>query len=633
MSFRGRLRIFFTIIVIVPMIAVAAVLYRLTADSETGKADAGIAAGMRVAFSLYDASAGRAEPGLRGLAANRGFVDALAEGGSQARAGLRGVAARPGVVGVAFKPAGPGPPLVAGSPTAVAAAGAPLVDGRGRRLGTLSMSVTTARTYAVGLRRLTGLQVGVSRAGRPLVDTGGGARMVPMGGGDFEFRGEEYRGRAARLREVIGPPVVVSVYDPTDELTGSLGNSRILIGGILLSFLLLALASSVFVVRALQDQIGSLLDAARRLAKGDFNHPVPTHGGDEFALLGREFNSMSQQLEAKIDELDSKRRELEETIRRVGAAFASGLDPQGILDLTLDTAIDACEATAGRAVPLEHERIERLQRGTEAATTTAAMAAAERIALGDGASPLSGSGRAAEARSRGAHALSIPILAPHRGGRQHVALMSIARALEFTREERELFEYLAGQAAVSIENADLHETVQHQAVTDELTGLSNIRELHTALDREIERSRRFNSSLGLVMLDIDDFKQVNDVHGHQQGDHVLVEVARVLRALSRDIDEPARYGGEELTVITPETDSAGAAQLAERMREAIEALRIPRLDGQGDVSITASFGVSSLPDTASDKSSLIAAADAALYRAKRAGKNRVERAGSLATPR
>ena len=287
------------------------------------------------------------------MAANRGFVDALAGGDRGAGGGLRGVAARPGSSAWRSSPQARGRPLVAGSPTAVAAAGAPLVDGRGRRLGhPQHVGHPQLAPTRVGLRRLTGLQVGVSRAGRPLVDTGGGARMVPMGGGDFEFRGRGCRGRAARLREVIGPPVVVSVYDPTDQLTGSLGNSRILIGGILLSFLLLALASSVFVVRALQDQIGSLLDAARRLAKGDFNHPVPTHGGDEFALLGREFNSMSQQLEAKIDELDSKRRELEETIRRVGAAFASGLDPQGILDLTLDTAIDACEATAGRAVPL-----------------------------------------------------------------------------------------------------------------------------------------------------------------------------------------------------------------------------------------------------------------------------------------
>ena len=93
----------------------------------------------------------------------------------------------------------------------------------------------------------------------------------------------------------------------------------------------------------------------------------------------------------------------------------------------------------------------------------------------------------------------------------------------------------------------------------------------------------------------------------------------MLRELSRDIDEPARYGGEEMAVVLPQTEIEGAAQLAERMREAIEALRIPRLDGEGDLHVTASFGVASVPSSASDKDSLIAAADAALYRAKRGG--------------
>jgi diguanylate cyclase (GGDEF)-like protein len=221
-----------------------------------------------------------------------------------------------------------------------------------------------------------------------------------------------------------------------------------------------------------------------------------------------------------------------------------------------------------------------------------------------------------------------------RSSAQHIGVLSIARQdREFTRQEEELLEYLAGQAVISVENADLHETVQRQAVTDELTGLSNVRELHAVLDREVERSRRFQSSLGLVMLDIDDFKQVNDEYGHQQGDEVLASVANVLREHSRDIDEPARYGGEELAVVLPQTDSVGAAQLAERMREAVERLRVPRVGGSGHLGITASFGVASIPDSAADKASLIAGADAALYRAKRAGKNRVERAGQVPTPR
>ncbi|MFL5826551.1 MAG: GGDEF domain-containing protein, partial [Thermoleophilaceae bacterium] len=159
------------------------------------------------------------------------------------------------------------------------------------------------------------------------------------------------------------------------------------------------------------------------------------------------------------------------------------------------------------------------------------------------------------------------------------------------------------------------------------------RHFHQTLDYEVERTRRFQSEVSLVMMDIDNFKHVNDTYGHQQGDLVLLEVGRVLRELSRDIDEPARYGGEELAVILPQTDVSGAELAAERMRTAIEQLEIRRVDDDGLLRVTASFGVASLPGTASTKDRLIAAADQALYRAKRGGKNRVERAESAAAAR
>ena len=182
---------------------------------------------------------------------------------------------------------------------------------------------------------------------------------------------------------------------------------------------------------------------------------------------------------------------------------------------------------------------------------------------------------------------------------------------------------------VSIENASLHETVERQAVTDELTGLANVRAFTSILDRELERSRRFESELALLLMDLDDFKLVNDTYGHQQGDEVLAQVARVLRELSRELDTPARYGGEEMAVVLPQTDVEGAKMLAERIRKGVKALRVPRVDGGGVLEVTASFGVASVPDSAADRESLIAAADAALYRAKRGGKNRVERALTL----
>src|SRR5215217_9458856 len=123
---------------------------------------------------------------------------------------------------------------------------------------------------------------------------------------------------------------------------------------------------------------------------------------------------------------------------------------------------------------------------------------------------------------------------------------------------------------------------------------------------EVERTRRFGQELGLIMLDIDDFKNVNDTHGHLQGDLVLREVARVLRESSREIDEPARYGGEEMAVALPQTGLQGAYDFAERVRHRIEALQIDLLDGDGALRVTASFGAASLPHSAKiDKDALV----------------------------
>jgi diguanylate cyclase (GGDEF)-like protein len=356
---------------------------------------------------------------------------------------------------------------------------------------------------------------------------------------------------------------------------------------------------------------------------------VPVEGNDEFAQLGREFNSMSKQLEAKIEEVERKRQELEETIRRVGDALATGLDRGGVVGLAVRTALDACSANAGRAYPRDGAFRETTE-GPIGAGLEGAMEAAEERALHPAPSPAASNPaprrRVAAAEVDGAHALAIAMRTVLGGGEPgYLGVISIARhSPAFSRDEQDLLDYPAGQAAVSIENASLHETVERQAVTDELTGLANTRAFHSIPDREIERARRFATPLGLVMIDLDNFKRVNDRYGHQQGDEVLASVAGVLRAFSRDIDAPARYGGEELAVILPQTDAEGAWRLAERMREAVEELRIPRVGERGALRITASFGVAALPESAADKEGLVAAADAALYRAKRGGKNRVE---------
>jgi len=190
----------------------------------------------------------------------------------------------------------------------------------------------------------------------------------------------------------------------------------------------------------------------------------------------------------------------------------------------------------------------------------------------------------------------------------------------FDADARDAAAWIAAQAVIALENARLHGLVQRQAVTDELTGLANRRRFLAQLELEVTRSRRSGSPLGLVLADLDDFKRVNDTYGHEVGDAALRRFADILRDNVRDVDLPVRLGGEEFAVLLPDTDLPGAAQLAERVRHALEeaAVDVPR----GHVNLTASFGVSCFPAAAA-ANELLADADRRLYEAKRRGKNRV----------
>jgi diguanylate cyclase (GGDEF)-like protein len=642
MSFRRRLLTFFTIIVVVPMFAVGWVLFNLTEDSETGKTDAEVAQGLRSALFLYGDAVDDARRALDDIAGDARLARGLSRRNPRAiDRRLRELRAEhPSVVAIAAYDPSRRPLERTGAPDALAFAMASPSIRSGERLGYVGVSVTTAPELAREVKQMTALEVRILTGERVLASTLGERGTATRESGDVEIGGDDYRGRFGTARDAVGPPFELGLFVDGSDRRSAIADQRLLIAAILLAFGLLALVTSIFVVRALQAQIEQFLSAARRLAHGDFSRPVPVEGADEFAALAGEFNAMSTQLASKIEEVERKRSELEDTIRRVGEAFATGLDREAMVNLVVRTAVEACEAEAGRALPIDARRMSTARVGETSPELEAALEAAERraFAVDDGLgsdwlATLEGREdihhhRPVRVEAGGVHALAAQLAARlGRGGApEQVGVVSIARhGNGFDETEYELFSYLTGQAAVSIENVDLHEIVQMQAVTDELTGLYNLRHFHDTLDGEIERSRRFGTDVGLAMLDIDDFKQINDTFGHQQGDVVLLEVGRVLRSLSRDIDEPARYGGEEMAVVLPQTDLGGAELLAERMRSAIEALEIKRLDGDGTLRVTASFGVASLPECATDKDGLIAEADAALYRAKRAGKNRTER--------
>jgi diguanylate cyclase (GGDEF)-like protein len=175
--------------------------------------------------------------------------------------------------------------------------------------------------------------------------------------------------------------------------------------------------------------------------------------------------------------------------------------------------------------------------------------------------------------------------------------------------------------------------VASQAATDSLTGLANRRSFDDELALEWRRAERVGDPLALVLIDLDNFKSVNDERGHQAGDTVLRRVAAILDSGARNADLAARYGGEEFALLAPETDLLGATKLADRLRGDLEAATIELPDGR-ELSVTASFGVA-VKGTFERPEQLIAAADEALYEAKRTGKNRVVAADPLpeaATP-
>ena len=177
---------------------------------------------------------------------------------------------------------------------------------------------------------------------------------------------------------------------------------------------------------------------------------------------------------------------------------------------------------------------------------------------------------------------------------------------------------MANEAAMALENARLYEDARKLADRDPLTGFYNHRFLHERLGEEIVRAQRSGTALSLLMLDLDDFKLVNDTFGHLFGDRVLAWAAELIRSTLRASDIPARYGGDEFAVILPETGPAAANVVAERILEAFQE-RPYEAEGRSGVPIAASIGVAAFPRDGRNAQELIAAADAALYEVKDAG--------------
>jgi diguanylate cyclase (GGDEF)-like protein len=216
--------------------------------------------------------------------------------------------------------------------------------------------------------------------------------------------------------------------------------------------------------------------------------------------------------------------------------------------------------------------------------------------------------------------LSVPLIQP---GDRIGGVLTVGNKQNgesFSSDEMDILLTLSVHAAVAIDNARFVIEMEKHASTDGLTGCLNHRELQGHLDQEVERATRYNKEFSFLMIDVDHFKYINDVHGHPVGDVMLRNLVGVMQGLIRPVDLLARYGGEEFSVILPETNREGAKMVAERIRKTVAESPFSTPEGQ-PVHLSVSIGIASFPLDANTRSSLINAADQALFTAKGSGRN------------
>lgn len=385
---------------------------------------------------------------------------------------------------------------------------------------------------------------------------------------------------------------------------------------------IIAVIIALILAVSLTRPIFKLVDDANRIAKGDLATAVAVRANDEVGQLAYNFDLMRQNLAYKVWEL--------ETINEVGQKISAVLNLEDLMRLILSKYIETIGA----------DRASIMLYDEETGQLTASIAKVSTSDLEsynvDKHEGLSGhvyqTGKAVLIKDaqnsemlrkfkKGeiypGTLISVPLIVKERT----IGVVNAAKSIPdyFSDREFSLFNSLSVQGAIAIDNAILYKL----AITDGLTKLYLHRYFQHRLSDELSRSERYGYKFSLILTDIDHFKKFNDTYGHQVGDQVLREVARLVQQSVREVDMVARYGGEEFVVICPEKSNEETIVPAERIRKAIESYEF-KVDGKL-VPITISLGVSEFPSDSKDKKELIECADIALYSSKQNGRNRFTR--------
>lgn len=379
-----------------------------------------------------------------------------------------------------------------------------------------------------------------------------------------------------------------------------------------------------------------------KVESGVLTERIDISTGDELSDLAHHFDQMTGALQAQIEDLTKTQGRLRSLFDQLGVVFGSTLDLQKLSDAMVTIATNTLKASTSTLMLLNASGDELyvkavtglgadklLQHKMKVEESAAGWVAknAKPLLIPDSSKP--GIIRLNPAEVKEKHSLIIvPLLA--RG--KVLGVLSVCGEKQiYSEKDLESFQWLAGQAAVAIDNAVLHQEVEKLAETDSLTQLYNHRYFMEKLESELKRAERFSHPLTCLMLDIDDFKNLNDTYGHLVGDLILKEVGLVIKKNIREIDIPARYGGEEFTVILPETERSLGTVVAERIRSAFESSQFLVGEEKLPIRLTVTIGVATYPEDAQTPDDLIRRSDAAMYLGKGSGKNKVVRARGVLT--
>lgn len=653
MSLQRRLTLFFVLIVILPLAVAAFVIQRVVVTEISRRAVESLEPSLDAAVALYNDRAQALDERVRGAlqfpqfgrllregdgdelsafldqrideASNVDFLIALDAGGRET-----GSAVRPGSfedhfeqpsvqeisasqvgVGTGFTRTAPIPVRIAGRGNVGSVVGGFWLD-RDLLLGSSQDDVVFS---VVADDQVIASTVPLDRPTTVEIDLEGPFAMD----GEAQGRARALEGGMAIVASTPSAPIAALSQRVITSMIGLLFLA--ILGTSLLAYLL---------ARIITQPLEELSEGALEIAEGRYDRRVKVRSRDEVGKLALAFNDMSDRLGETITELSTSRDKLQRAVQRIGETLRSTHDMTQILESILNTAVDAVGADAGV-----------LWRFTSTRSDLYASAVFNhpddtlgRLAVGEGVVGLAaergvvvalpgpeGGPTASASEPDAPVVLATPLFSQDRV----IGVLAIYREdaeRPFEKEDGQTVVFLAEQGAVAIENVLLHEEARHLSVMDSLTGIWNRRFFQMQFRQVLATATRFERSFSVLMLDLDNFKLVNDTYGHQRGDAILVEFAQRVGKTLREVDTFARYGGEEFICLLSETDLDGAVTTADKILETIRAHPFGAV-GEVPVDLTVSIGVAMYPEHGDNRGALVGAADRALYRAKQEGRNRV----------